>query len=98
MLRAANTKIASLKKRLARLDEMIAETRGTQGCVSCGDLKKELEKTKVTMGAFQIYDQTLLGTLATSLVSAVGVLRNNLCDVTVPDTMDSSLGLLKFSY
>jgi hypothetical protein len=25
MLRAANTKIASLKKRLARLDEMIAE-------------------------------------------------------------------------
>ena len=74
MLRAANTKIASLKKRLARLDEMIAETRGTQGCVSCGDLKKELDRTKVAMGAFQIYDQTVLGTLA----SAVGVLENNL--------------------
>ena len=43
MLRAAKTKIASLNKRLARLDE-IAETRGTQGCVSCGDLKKELDR------------------------------------------------------
>ena len=50
-LRAANSKIATLNNKLARLDE-IAETRGTQGCVSCGDLKKELEKTKVTMGAF----------------------------------------------
>ena len=85
-LRAANTKIATLNNKLAWLPvDEIAETRGT-----CGDLKKELDKT--------IYDQTVLGTIATSLVSDVGVLRNNLCDVTVPDTMDSSLGLLKFSY
>ena len=42
-LQAANKKIATLENRLARLDE-IAETRGTQGCVSCGDLKKELDR------------------------------------------------------
>ncbi len=85
MLRAANKKIASLEKRLARLDEM-AETRGTQGCVSCDDLKKELDKMKVTMEAFQVYDQTVLGTLAASLVSAVGALRNNLGLCNVQDT------------